>query len=96
MPAYFVAVRRTTTSPDELKVYKTTAGASFAGRRFRQLVGSEDKVRVLVGEDCEGLGVLEFPSFAEAEAWFDSPEFQESWGHLLKASDVEAFIVEGS
>jgi uncharacterized protein (DUF1330 family) len=96
MPAYFVAIRRTTTDPDELKIYKSTAGASFAGRAFKQLVGSEDRVRVLAGLETEGLGVLEFPSFAEAEAWFDSPEFQESWKHLLAASDVEAFLVEGS
>jgi uncharacterized protein (DUF1330 family) len=96
MPAYFVAIRRTTTKPDELQIYKTTAGASFAGRPFRQLVGSEDKVRTLEGAETEGLGVLEFPSFADAEAWFDSEEFQTSWKHLLAASDVEAFLVEGS
>jgi uncharacterized protein (DUF1330 family) len=96
MPAYFVAIRRSTRNAEALKAYKTTAPASFAGRSFRQLVGSEDRVRTLEGLETEGLGVLEFPSFAEAEAWFDSPEFQASWKHLLEASDIEAFLVEGS
>ncbi len=37
--------------------------------------------------------MIEFPTFAEAEAWYDSPEFQEAWAHLLKGSEVEGFIV---
>ncbi len=46
MPAYFVAIRRNTTKPEELKIYKTTAGASFAGRTFKLMVDTECKVRV--------------------------------------------------
>lgn len=95
MPAYFIAVRRATRDQAELKAYKETAGASFEGVDFKVLVHSEAKLRLLSGEPTEGLGVIEFPTYADAEAWFDSAKFEAPWKHLLAASDVDAFIVEG-
>ena len=42
-----------------------------------------------------GAVIVEFPTFAEAEAWFDSPACQDALQHRLKGGDYQTFIVEG-
>jgi uncharacterized protein (DUF1330 family) len=51
--------------------------------------------KALEGEVPDGVVILEFPSMADARAWYDSPEYQAALLHRMKASDYRAFIVEG-
>jgi uncharacterized protein (DUF1330 family) len=39
--------------------------------------------------------IVEFPTFAEAKAWYDSPAYREVRRHRFLGSDYRAVIVEG-
>ena len=47
------------------------------------------------GKAPDGIIVLEFPSVAEAKAWYNSPAYQAALPHRMKAADYRAIIVEG-
>ncbi len=95
MPAYFVAILRSINNADEMKLYKETAGKAMVGREFRLIVDSAGRVDSLKGGPITATGIIEFPSFAEAEAWYNSAEYQEALGHLFAGGDCETFIAEG-
>lgn len=95
MPAYFVAIRSATRDPSEVETYQRKSPASAAGRRIKRLATSSNRLRSTAGAVPEGASILEFPTFEEAEAWYDSPEYQDAVQHLLKGADYQTFIVEG-
>jgi uncharacterized protein (DUF1330 family) len=39
--------------------------------------------------------ILEFPTFEEAQAWYDSPEYADARQHRLKGADYKFKIEEG-
>lgn len=41
------------------------------------------------------MSILEFPTFEDAAAWFDSAEYQEALAHLLKGAEYRMYLVEG-
>jgi uncharacterized protein (DUF1330 family) len=49
----------------------------------------------LEGRAPDGIVILQFPSVADAKAWYDSPEYQAALPHRLNASEYRAFIVDG-
>jgi uncharacterized protein (DUF1330 family) len=71
-------------------------------RKFR--AGPRDpnlKMRVnnkplpLEGEAPDSVVILEFPTLADARAWYDSPSYQDAIQHRLRGGDYTAFMVEG-
>ena len=42
-----------------------------------------------------GVVMLEFPSMAEARAWYNSPGYQQAVPFRQKATDYRVFLVEG-
>ena len=52
-------------------------------------------VHVLEGEPVEMVSMVEFPSLAEAQAWYYSPEYQKLVQMRLAAADCQAVMVEG-
>lgn len=52
-------------------------------------------VEALEGTAPEGVVVLEFPSLADAKAWYNSPSYQEALTFRRQAGDFHAIIVEG-
>lgn len=94
MPAYFVAVRNGTKDAKEMETYSGKAANSMAGHALTPLV-VYGKIRSTDGPATDGAVILEFPTFAEAEAWFDSPAYQDALKHRLKGADYQTFIVEG-
>ena len=70
-------------------VDSTLYGGRFAGRGG-------------AGEGKEGnwaptrLGVLEFPSMAQARKWYDSPEYAPALALRLKAANAKLILVEGA
>jgi len=49
----------------------------------------------LEGDPPDGVIMLEFPSVAAAEAWYQDPDYQAALPHRLKSSSFRAFIVSG-
>ena len=50
---------------------------------------------MLEDPEVEGVVILEFPSFDEAKAWYDSPAYREVREHRFRGADYRAVIVEG-
>jgi uncharacterized protein (DUF1330 family) len=95
--AYVVSIRLATKNLDELARYaqKAPASGAAAGRTMKRLATSSGRIRSLIGGAPDGVSILEFATFEEAEAWFDSPEYQEAVRHLCQGADYQMFIVEG-
>ncbi len=41
------------------------------------------------------MAIVEFPSFDEAKAWYDSPAYREAREHRFKGADYRVVIVQG-
>ena len=94
MAAYIVFTRERTTDPAALAKYSEKAGATLAGHPAKVLA-VYGRQEVLEGPPVEGVVILEFPTFAEAKAWYDSPAYCEVREHRLRGSEYRAVIVEG-
>jgi uncharacterized protein (DUF1330 family) len=94
MPAYFIAIRESVHDPEEMKTYGEKAGKSVAGRTItpRAVYG---RFKLLEGSGMESAVIMEFPTFEEAEAWYDSPEYQDAVQHRFRGAKYRAFIVDG-
>ncbi len=49
----------------------------------------------LEGAAPDGTIILQFPTMADAKAWYDSPEYQAALPYRINASEYRAFIVDG-
>jgi uncharacterized protein (DUF1330 family) len=75
MVAYVIFIKERTHNQGELDLYKEMAPAALAGHpiTFRIAHGHKE---VVEGPDFEDMMMLEFPTFREARAWYDSPAYQ--------------------
>ncbi|MET0363786.1 MAG: DUF1330 domain-containing protein [Sphingobium sp.] len=94
MPAYAIFIREETTNADELKSYFEKVGSTMQGHALTPLAVSSD-VEVLEGGPVENIVILQFPTLAEARAWYDSPAYQEVLGHRLAGGKYRGLLVEG-
>jgi uncharacterized protein (DUF1330 family) len=94
MTAYVVFTRESTKEPAELATYSQVAASTLAGHPVtpRAFYGHHE---VLEGAAVEGWVILEFPTFDEAKAWYDSPAYRAAREHRFKGADYRAVIVEG-
>ena len=94
MPAFIVITREHTRSKPELEQYARRHDAFVAGHAltYRARFG---RCEVLEGAPTEGVAILEFPTFAEAEAWYRSPAYQEASKHRFQGGDYRFLLVEG-
>jgi uncharacterized protein (DUF1330 family) len=95
MVAYIVFTRERTRNQAELDTYMQKVPASMTGHAVtpRALYGRQE---VLEGAAVEGVVILEFPTFDEAKAWYDSPAYREVREHRYKGADYRAVIVQGA
>ena len=94
MPAYYIALRRRMKDPAEFEIYHEKAPASLVGRKFKVLA-QYGRTRVTSGNDPGVVAIMEFPTFEDAEAWCDSPLYQDAAKHFYAAADVDCFILDG-
>jgi uncharacterized protein (DUF1330 family) len=94
MPAYVVITKTRTRDPNELALYSKQAPAFMAGHaaKFLARFGASE---VKEGAGVEGVAIIEFPTFAEAKAWYESPAYQEASQHRFRGGDYNIVIVEG-
>ena len=79
----------------ELGTYSEKVGATLAGHPVTVLA-AYGRHEVLEGPDVEGVVILEFLTFAEAKAWYDSPAYRNVREHRFRGTDYRAVIVEGA
>ena len=94
MSAYVILIREQTTDGRELKIYREKGPAAAAGHNIKRHV-AYGPFETLEGPEPEGLVVLEFPTVAEAKAWYGSPAYQDALAHRKAGSISRTFIVEG-
>ena len=95
MSAYIVFTRESTKDAAELATYSAKVGGALAGHPVTVLA-AYGRQEVLEGPEMEGVVILEFPSFAEAKAWYDSPAYRKVREHRFRGADYRAVIVEGA
>jgi uncharacterized protein (DUF1330 family) len=94
MSAYIVFTRETTRDAAELAAYSKQVGGTLAGHPVNVLAAYGRK-EVLEGPEVEGVVILEFPSFKEAKAWYDSPAYRKVREHRFRGAKYRAVIVQG-
>lgn len=94
MRAYVVITKTRTRNRDELDLYAKQAPVFMAGHpaTFLARFGPCD---VKEGAGVEGIAIIEFPTFEEARAWYESPAYQEASQHRFRGGDYNIVIVEG-
>jgi uncharacterized protein (DUF1330 family) len=85
MSAYVVMLREKTTNAEELKTYTGLARASFAGHAVTPIV-RYGSFEMLEGDPIEGVAIIQFPTLAEAKAWYNSPASQKAAAHRWDGS----------
>lgn len=99
MPAYMLFLReKPVVDPAALAAY-SQANRAAAGE-FREKYGIKPLIvygatEALEGEAPDGMVLLEFPTAADARAWYASPEYQAALKHRKLAADYRALIIEG-
>ena len=94
MTAYVVAVRDEVTDQASMDIYRAKAGGALAGHDLTPLA-AYGEVRTLEGPPVDGAVILAFPTIEEAEAWYNSPAYQEVLPHRLKGGKYRMFIIQG-
>jgi uncharacterized protein (DUF1330 family) len=94
MPAFMVFTRERMRDEKEYEIYKQKNRIAMEGPpiRARVLYGKHE---VLEGAEVQGVVILEFPTVADAKAYYDSPAYREAREHRFKAADYRVLIVEG-
>lgn len=94
MPAYVFGIRNKLVDEERYQQYSEAAMPTLEGRDA-SFLAAYGQHRVLEGDEAEGAFVLEFPTFAEAEAWFDSKEYQDAAALRAGAADYRIVMVDG-
>ena len=94
MPAYWVA-RARITDPTTYKKY-TDRVPEIMSRYGGKILARGGRYRVMEGpENFQRFVVIEFPTFEQGVACFESPEYQEASVFRRAGGVVETVIVEG-
>jgi uncharacterized protein (DUF1330 family) len=94
MAVYGIFIRERTRDPADLEVYGPKATKSLDGHAIKVLAAYGPQ-KIVEGPEMEGVVIVEFPTMAEALAWYDSPAYREAREHRFQGADYRAFFVEG-
>lgn len=67
-------------------------GAKYSAR----LLAGRGELQAREGKECKRALVIEFPSYEQAIACYEDPDYQTAMEYALKAYDRELIIIEGS
>jgi len=93
MVAYVIAIRNHTKDPAEMAAYRTAA--QDVPRGVARPLAMYGDYKVLEGPHVEGVVLLEFPTMAEAKAFYETPAYRKATDHRLKGADYQFIIVQG-
>ena len=95
MTAFMIA-RVNVTEPDQFKQYAERAGAATAKFGGKYLARGGDLLGLENHED-EGkrVVIIQFPTMEDAQAWYNSPEYQDAKKYRENAAFGRFMIVDG-
>lgn len=99
MPAYIIVYRETPVR-DQARIEEYSRRNRENAALFRERFGSRPLVvygrsEAPEGANPDGVVVMEFPTFEDAKAWYESDAYQEALAFRKEAADWRAVIVEG-
>ena len=94
MPAYAIVRIIDITDPEGFEAYKAKAGPTVAAHGGKVIVGGGRKTTV-EGDDDTAVVIIEFSSYEQAEAWYDSPEYAKAIAVREAASTAHVVLAEG-
>lgn len=94
MKAY-VVVNVSIRDPERYKDYIKAATPTVAAHGGKYVVRGGRAERLEGSAAVNRVVVLEFPSYAAAKAWWDSPEYRAAQAIRQSCSTGELFLVEG-
>ena len=95
MPAYMILTREEPLRDAEAMAEYQRRNRESAGKHTLKPLVVYGKIEALEGEAPDGVVVLQFPTVADAKAWYNSADYQAVLPYRLKAAKHRAFIVEG-
>lgn len=99
MPAYVIFIREEPVKDEaamaEYSKSNRAAAAGFQADYGIRPLSVYGALEALEGEDADGVVLLEFPTMAQARAWYDSPEYQKAIGMRQSAASYRALLFEG-
>jgi uncharacterized protein (DUF1330 family) len=78
----------------EMETYSNGAKNSLGGHAAKVLA-FYGAFEVAEGPGVDGMVILEFPTMAEAKAWYNSPGYVEARKHRFLGADYSLVFVEG-
>jgi uncharacterized protein (DUF1330 family) len=94
MPAYFIADIEVT-DPAEFDAYRKGVPPTIAAYGGRYIVRGGALESMEGGWTMNRLVILEFPSMAQAKAWYHSPEYKDLLAQRLRSTKSKGVLVEG-
>jgi len=94
MPKAYWIARVTVSNPDQYRLYAESTPAAFSKYGAR-ILARGGKYNQLEGEGRPRNVVIEFPSYDDAIACYNSPEYQAAKAKRKGAGQAEIVIVEG-
>lgn len=94
MPAYLIADLEVT-NPAEFDEYRKGVPATIAQYGGKYLVRGGALESLEGGWSMKRVVILEFPSMAQAKAWYTSPEYKDLLAMRLRSTKSKAVLVEG-
>jgi uncharacterized protein (DUF1330 family) len=95
MTAYVLCIREEAVrEPTEIAKYSAMNRAAPRDPNLKPLV-VYGATEALEGDAPDGIVLLQFPTAANAKAWYNSPEYQAAIPHRKKGADYRVMIVQG-
>jgi uncharacterized protein (DUF1330 family) len=94
MAAYMVFTREKTRNAAALEQYKKLVPPSFQ-RHPATIRALRCRHEVLEGPAIEDIIILEFASYEEAKAWYQSPEYQAACERRFQGGDYRCILTDG-
>ena len=94
MPAYVVFTREKTRNADQLAKYKELTLQSFKEHPAKVLA-RHGRQEILEGPSAEDVLILQFETYEDAKAWYESPAYKAACLHRFQGGDYRAILTEG-
>ena len=95
MPAYMIFMRESPLRDPAAYAEYHRKGRENTGDFKITPLSVYGKIEAVEGTAPDGIIMLQFPTMADAKAWYNSPGYQAALPNRLKAADWRSIIVEG-
>ena len=93
MKGYVIAIRYGVSDPEEMAAYSKAARAVMPPNM--KFIARYGRSETLEGPPSEGAALIEFPTYAEAKAWYEGAGYTQARQHRLRGANYQLVLVEG-